>query len=372
MANTTVNNIFFDDFCTLNTHTIDLSVEMTQWAAQICQAVENKQEQWKSFLDALAIAGIDEWLHQSALSLEPNYDRQHPPNRDTRLTVGKYKIGIITLGSITDTQVEIPACKALEQMAHMYLLAEVREEANQVVILAGLRQDQLINWLTAKISDFTLENSTENRADRYQIPISAFEIIPEQVLLHLSCLDAAAVQANKSSTLFNQVSTRVINAKLWLEEQLDQVASDLSWALLPPLIPANGMRPIRTRIEDVMELLSSKGVYFPPESRGASGSVTVGQVVCQLYTWVWPVESFGQSEWSLFVLLAPELSDQLPTGIQLQVSDQNSLLATERLAEASDEAYLYVQAQGTQQETFTVRILLPTGQDYVLPAFSFT
>jgi len=368
MKNTTINNNWLNDFSALDSHTVDLSAEMMKLAAQVCQSVENEQQQWQSFLDALAVAGVEQWLNQGAHSFKTTYNPQHPPNKNINLTVGNYRICVVAISDISNTQVKIPVSQSPAQSAHLYLLAEVREEVNQVVILAGLQQKQL---MVLKKTEPNSDTPAAKDDVFYSIPVAAFEIEPEQILLYLTCLEPVAFQGVNQSNPFNDVSTHVINAGLWLQDQLDQVATGLNWALLPPLVPANSMRPIKTTIETVIELLSSKDVFFPPEARGASGSLTVGQVVCQLYTWVWPVEHCSQSEWSLFILLAPELSDGLPAGIQLQVSDQQGVIATEHLAEASDETYLYVQAQGTQEETFSISITLPTGEDYTLPAFGF-
>ncbi|MEO1622241.1 MAG: DUF1822 family protein [Cyanobacteria bacterium J06632_3] len=382
MIDATVNADWLENFSTLSIHAVDLPPEVTAEAANTCQDIEDGQTQWQSFLDLLAVAGVEQWLNQGGHTFAIARPKKQPPKASTHFKVGNYRISVISTGSMSDTQIDISVRLDPARQAHLYILAEVREEIDQVLILAGLRQEQLLSWVNSQniTLDITPESdrlSFEARSAKKErlltLPATLFKIEPEQILLQLSCLEPAATPVASVSSEFSDISTRFVNTKRWLQDQLDQILDELNWALLPPLVTSSSLRPVRTTLDTVMEMLLSKDIIFPLEARGAGGTITIGDdVVCQLYTWAWPVENVANPEWSLFVLLAPELSDELPAGIQLQLSDETEVLATECLSAGSDETYLYVQAQGSQDETFTVRVVSPSGENYSLPAFSFT
>lgn len=352
MTTTTVNAFF-----PLSANTVDLSETATQWAARISQPTVNPDEQWEGFIQAIAIAGFKQWLGEGSLSLNATYAEEHVPNTGINLQVEGYQICVIA-SNLGGEEVSID----LAETPHLYVLVAVREEANQVDIIGALDHKRLVQFASA------------NQATTYQVPTMLFTIEPEQMLLYFSCLEPDSVVSRvaiSSNTRREMVADQAINVGLWLQDQVDELAAQLSWRLLPPPVAISAMRPVRRPVEAVVDALSVQGVQLPTEARGASGLVNIDAFTGQLYAWAWPLTVEDQVEWRLLLLLGPALGQVLPAGVQLQVSDSRSVLVQESLSVTSVDAYLYTQVQGTQAEKFWLRIILPGGAERTLPAFEF-
>ncbi|EDX83714.1 hypothetical protein S7335_1411 [Synechococcus sp. PCC 7335] len=380
----------------LNTNTVELLDTSIALANQLAQTVTGQSTQprteWDATLKALAIAGFEQWLKEGATSLAIT----HPPINTTStepevdlsadLVVGSYRLCILAMGSLSDDQVEIFLAEAdtaradtvIDAIAHLYVMVEVQEEINQVCILAGLRREQLLQRI-----DIQRLQQAHISAEPLVVPISYFDVEPEQILLYLSCLEPVEVTAEEAIRVAEQVNPigetlrrpgaiitdNLINTGAWLQGQLDAATELLQWTLLPPLSAA--MRPVRESVDTVLQTLATQGIRLPEAARGVCGPISVGACICQLYAWVWPVETADELEWMLFLLLGPQIGETLPMGIQLQVSDRTDVLVREVLAQSSSEAYLYTQVQGSQQEQFKVSVTLPDGLEITLPVFGF-
>lgn len=378
MTATILDPGYFDDVAPLDANTVDLLDEATVQAVQLSQ-------DWESLLKALAIAGFEQWLAEGAASLTATRTAVNL-GRAGDVMVGNYRLGVLAMGGSGAAQVEICLDESADTwedaIAHLYVLVEVREEVNQVSILAGLRPEQLLQ----RVGIERLRQAHASGEPLY-IPVSHFEVEPEQILLYLSCLEPAeatvreasveAIQTNLLSetateiisSISDSLLASVINASSWVQDQLDVVTERLEWTLLPPL--SSAMRSVRGTVDTVLETLASRGISLPDAARGAGGPIRVGTYIYQTYAWAWPVETEGEIEWSLFLLLGPQVGEILPEGTQLRVSDRTEVLALEVLSQSSTDAYLYTQVQGSQQEQFRVSIILPDGMEITLPTFEF-
>jgi hypothetical protein len=387
-ANVNAMSDFFDpidfEFTPLRTTTVTLSTEAVGWAAQRSQQVPDGA-QWSTFLRAMALQGLQQWLEAGALDLALYYDRQQPPTPGINGRLGDYRLCLVAQGSLSDHDVAIPAATVQDDtnFAHLYILAEVQEELDQVTILAGLRRDRLLTQRQ------TL-GLTPQADGTYRIPVTAFDSTPEDVLLYLTCLNpaqisgpqvsgaaiAAAAPIAVAQTRPQPVQTRdPINVGRWLLDQLDAIADGLAWILMPPLAPANAIRSLRSpveQLEDILRQLQPAGVTIPPAARGAYTDLqpTLG-LPFRLYALTWTLVEPNPPEWTLFLFLGPVPGEQLPPGTRLIVRDATTILAEQTLASGNEGRFLYVQAIGTWDEAFTATVELPNGSSLNWPPFVF-
>ncbi len=363
----------FDDFIPVATETIMLTDRSTQWAQSVCRDITDTDEQWHSFLRALAIAGFEQWLNQSNNQLPITYAQDIAPGINANLQVGDFRLCILPMGVLQDDPMMIPATAVQGQdKAHLYVLVEVHEEVDQVLVAAGLRHDQLKKYI---------EQNLQPEAKNYGVPVSQFTVSPEKLLLYLSCLQPEAIiptvveDGKTIASSIKSAAARVINTGKWLQGQLDAVADELTWQLVPVLSPSYGFRtmgktdtPIE-KLSKIVEGLNNRGVEIPTDATGAYGPVTVGDMTCQVYSLVWALPD--TKEWSLFMLLGPVDDQRLPVGTELQVSDENTVLSRRDVSHDAMTTYLYTQAFGTLDEQFTVAISSPNGETLILPPFRF-
>ena len=373
MMTTTADPTLFDDSA-FSDNTVTLCETAVAWAIEMQKDIVDLETQWQTFIRALAVAGFEQWLNEGAVDWGSFCVRSHPPAKGINFKVNGYRLSILPTGTLSEGAVEVVVSHA--QSAHLYILIEVQEEANQIQLIGGLRHDQLQPLLSNAAS-----TTSSNGEQVLHVPVAYFTASPEQILLQLSCLTPAettesAAHVNSAAPATNAlptqaISTNVINVRQWLQNRVETLSEHLSWVLLPPVSLAAEMRPVRTPVERILETLSLQGIRLPAQAGGATSPVRIGQLTCQLYAWAWPVESSETPEWSLFLLLGPCESAALPIGTTLQVSDCEGTLAQARLSDTSASSYLYTQVQGTWPERFWARIILPNGSEAMLPAFCF-
>ncbi|MEL6556194.1 MAG: DUF1822 family protein, partial [Cyanobacteria bacterium J06621_11] len=318
----------FDSLLPILTNTVELTESSLQWATDLSSSIpDNSSEsvglqQWQRFLEGLAIAGFRQWLNEGAIALPNDHI---PPTRLSdqsvvnefianqsvaNFSVGSYRLHIAAINTLSADALEVPVASANSEfesaLADLYVIADVREEIDQVHIIAGLWREQLIQ---------SLGLSLEQRSQTISIPLSAFTVEPEHMLLCLSCLEPVPVAVTSrasamatAQTAVDGVIGNVINARDWLQGQVDAVVEQMRWTLLPPISPA--MRPVRDTVDAALEALALQGVQLPLQARGIGGPISLGSQVCQVYTWAWPIE-VGSSEMSLSEsdLNEPDLSE---------------------------------------------------------------
>lgn len=357
--------------------TVTLSREAMSWAVQMGQQVSDGT-QWPTFLRSLALRGLQQWLESGALDLALYYDAQQPPTSGINGRVGDYRLCLVAQGSLSDDEVAIPAATVDDPtgFAHLYILAEVQEEVDQVTILAGLRRDRLLT------QQQTLGLAPQSDGT-YRLPIHCFDTSPEDLLLYLTCLNPAQISGPEPApvaAVLPQTSPQPaqthdpINVGRWLLNQLDAVADGLAWTLMPPLAPATAMRSMSTpveQLEDILRQLQPTGVTIPPTARGAYTNLQTMGLPFRLYALTWTLVEPHPPEWTLFLFLGPAPGEQLPPGTRLIVRDATSVLAEQTLRQGNEGGFLYAQAIGTWNEAFTATVELPNGNTLNWPPFVF-
>ncbi|MBD2110329.1 MULTISPECIES: DUF1822 family protein [Cyanophyceae] len=372
------------EFDPLRSTTVTLPSEAVTWAVQIAQRVPDSTQQWSTFLRAMALQGLQQWLESGAVDLALNYDRYQPPDLEIAGRVGNYRLCLVAQGSLSEEVITIPTATLddASEFAHLYILAEVQEEVNQVTILAGLRRDRLLAQRRT-LGLVSQPNGT------YRIPIHCFNTTPEDLLLYLTCLNPAQISGPQVSgtetataPLFTVPQTSPlptqtrdsINVGRWLLNQLDAVADSLAWTLMPPLAPATALRSMRTpveQLEDILRDLRPTGVTIPPNARGAYTDLQTMGLPFRLYALTWTLVEPHPPEWTLFLFLGPAPGEQLPPGTRLIMRDATAVLAEQTLAQGNKSGFLYAQAIGTWDEAFTATVELPNGNTLNWPPFVF-
>lgn len=367
--NTTLDDTAWDDLEPLTAETITLSEATIAEAAQAAQTLTNPEDQWSAFLQALALAGFDQWLgagpgHPTIEKIE--YDQRRSPAWGVNRVVNHHRLCIVALGSLGEDRVTLPSAALWgDQAAHVYLLLEVQEEANQVRVVAGLGQEQLrAHWSAGPPVN----------AGSHDIPLTWFTLTPEQVLLYLSCLKPAATLTpappGVSATPARMI-TGPMNVGRWLQNQLDEVATQWAWVLLPPLSPAPLLRSATKELEEIASALTKQGVTLPLGVRSAYTDLQLADFALRLYALVWPLGTPEVSEWSLLVCLGPTPGQTLPAGITLRVGDGDQPIVEQTLSPQAEATFLYGQVLGAWSEQFWVEISLPDGPLLRLPPFGF-
>ncbi|HEY9619955.1 MAG TPA: DUF1822 family protein [Crinalium sp.] len=398
------SNLLFDSE-SLPIQSISLSAAQIERAIQLSQLATDEAAQWQTYLNTLGLLGFQDWLSERAPDLSIPFPIAAQLSGTTyTLEVGAFKLCLIVMGNLSDTVVSVPveAIASSTQAAHLYVILEVQEEQEQMSVKACLRADRL----TQQQQTHPLQPDSDGT---YSLPLDWFESEPDNLLLYLRCLEpgtlplgitastpqttvqptpelsstASPSPASSPSPLPSPSSqsptTSLINAALWLRDQLDTVAQELSWVLLPPPV-ASAMRSAPTasadtttdRFEQMVRELNRAGLDLPPHARGAFRDLQWGSITVRLYAIIWALPlADDQPEWTLLTVIGTPSGDRVPTGTRLQIQDQDQVLVERTATSTTQDAYLYGRVIGTWSEQFWVTVDMANGATITLPAFSF-
>ena len=224
------------DFEAFTDEAIELSLESINKAVEFSLKIPNEQQQWRTYLNILALDAFEEWLSARASELTINREDStilHPEMANVidgvcNLQVEQFKICLITTGSFTDEEVSLP--KAVvdlpEFIAHFYVIIEVQEEQGTAIVQSFLSYEQLVHQCSrAKLEadeDWT-----------YQVPLNWFEANPDHLLLFLRSLKtmeiALPVISNNRLVQLAEIRTKLSVKLPELQSKDSQLSQVLTW-----------------------------------------------------------------------------------------------------------------------------------------------
>jgi Protein of unknown function (DUF1822) len=355
---------------------IALTYEQVTQARQHCQSIPDPAQQWQTYLNALALFGFEQWLHQRASDILINSSQHSMVYASEVLpviynvTINDFKVCLVPVESYPD-EVELPSIvmTSPELASHFYVTVAIYEEQSQVVVDRFLRYDQLTTQLRSQRPD------TDGL---YTLSISHFEPDLDRLLLYLRCSQPAAISLPTTQQSPATPHSPLINVRRWLQNELGELAQQLAWVLMPPLALENAMRstarvvnqPIpQESFENVIKQLMRDGMTLPADARVAYQDLNVGQVAARLYAIAGTLPPAPTPEWTLLIILGPRSQTLLPCDTQLRIAASNTLLTQQILTEQDN--YLYAKVIGTLEEQFEVTITVPDSDPVTLPPFAF-
>jgi hypothetical protein len=383
----------FFEFNALRPTTVTLSEAEIDWAIQAGQAIApDPVQQWQGFLAAMGLKGFQRWLESGALDIALYHDAQPFIPGGVQCQVRDLRLCLAVQGSVSDAEISIPATTLTsERFAHLYVLVEVEDETNQVTILKGLRRDRLLAYQQQRQRE-------PLSSGMVTLPVTWFDTTPEDILLYLNYLNpemlnpeisepTSVASLTPSSTDLSPTrsdpdrpanlapagSGALINVGRWLRDQIDTVADELAWTLMPPLAPGNALMGLRSPTETLEDILTELApqVAVPETARGAYTDFQPYGLPFRLYALTWTLFESDEPEWSLLLCLGPQNGGHLPPGTHLIVRDQTSVLVDQVLTAEAESTYLYAQVIGHWDEQFTASVQLPNGSTLNWPPFAF-
>lgn len=329
-------------------------------AAKICKQVTGEVYQWQTYLNVLALRAFKRWLSERVADIRINCDNcsaLKPKYANLieavcNLKMGEFNLCLIAKESVWDEVVSVPkaAVDLPEFAAHFYVVMEVQEEEEQVIIRGFLRHDQLVHYQQSV-------NLQVEQDWSYQLPLSLFNEEPDYLLhywrwLELTAIDlpvdseysvipslkpdeflkrllsglkspqqrlwqivtweqgkiilqspelvdllyqwqteqATQEQTERLATRIGEVLTLLsqlpVNVALWLQDRIDDSARSLGWERPSPLKPANGWRSTRP-FDLAIAQLKNRGVKIPDDARGSCRAIELDGTPIEIFAGTW-------------------------------------------------------------------------------------
>jgi hypothetical protein len=171
--------------------------------------------------------------------------------------------------------------------------------------------------------------------------------------------------------LFKLLTQPAINVGRWLWDELDELAAELSWQLLPNIAPIPALRSPVEEFQVITNQLQSRGLEIPSQARGAYHDLLLAGFPLRLYAVTWPILSESDPSWTLLLVLGTSVQNSLPADLKLRVSDQTSILIEQGINPQQGDSYLFTRVVGSWDEKFLVSVSLVDGVELTLPPFTF-
>ncbi|AUT02645.1 hypothetical protein CLI64_20850 [Nostoc sp. CENA543] len=350
------------------------------------------------------------------------------------LQIGEFKLCLLTTTSLTDNQVILPRAVVdlPEYIAHFYVLLEVLEEQDAVTISSYLTYSELrdnclkttlkptsdwnyhipINWFVSEPDRLLLylhclepaaitlpqpnnkntqvlakiQNELLNLLPQLQSPeIELWQILTwEQgmaVIAHPELLTWVYnlpqkphhdSSQNSLKDLLKLLTQPALNVGRWLWDELDELAQEFAWQLLPVVTPAAAMRSPTEEFTAIVTQLQQRNIEIPMQARGAYQDFLLTGIPLRLYAVAWHLLSESDPHlWTLLLVLGTASHQTLPVHLKLRVSDQTGVLVEKGINPQQGEAYLFTRVVGNWDEKFLVTVSLIDGVEVNLPPFTF-
>ncbi len=236
-----VNNFIEDsdnlllDFETRSVDAISLKESQIQEAAAISSTILNPEDQWQTYLEALAQFGFESWLEARDSQLlvnstncsltQPRYANVIPGVFN--LEIAQFKICILTPGLMLDETITIPRAvlDLPEYVAHFYIVVEVDEEREETTVNSFIPYDELKQHQQSA-------NLQPDSDWNYELPAAWFNGEPDKLLLCLRCLEPIAIvlpTVPERLTEISKLQTELESLIPQLQSQTSSLSEILTW-----------------------------------------------------------------------------------------------------------------------------------------------
>lgn len=238
------------DFRLLSPEVIEIETEDFELAKEISGKVAVEAHQWQSYLNALALVSFEKWLieRMPGKIVEPDITKI---DKVGYLNAKGFKFCLIATEQLLDEIANLPedVTSNFELVAHFYVLLEVLEEEEEVIVRGFIRADELVNYLSRG-------NVQPQLSGIYEIPLSAFDAEPNHLLSYCRLLEPSAIPLpcaeveNSATPSLTEAAEQLseylqeTRAKLgqWLEGIFDSTWQTIDTLISPEAMVAFGMR----------------------------------------------------------------------------------------------------------------------------------
>ncbi|MEC4817790.1 MAG: DUF1822 family protein, partial [Scytonema sp. PMC 1069.18] len=239
------------------------------------------------------------------------------------------------------------------------IIVGVEDELEVAAIRGFSRYDELKNITSQKsvLSD-----------GNYEVSLVNFHQKTDDLLLYLRCLSPLDIPLPTISDNHNDYlqdvikifTQKAVNTGLWIQNQLDEVAEELSWKLLSAPSPLRKYEV--TAGKDLDSILREIDVEIPERAARSYRDITLAETKLRLYALTWCLPE-TDGDWSLLIILGAIPGSNPPSGVKLRISDSTEVLDEEVLETDSNSDNLYTQIVGAKQEKFLVTVTSADGTE---------
>lgn len=219
---------------------IDLDPEYFRQAKEISDKVTGEAHQWQTYLNVLALQGFEQWLSERIPG--KTISRENCGIEQVfYLKLGDCKLCLIAKEHLLDEVVNFPqALFQPESAAHFYVLLEVLEEEEQVIVRGFLRNEQLINY----------QNQFDLQSQGWcELPLSLFDSSANRLLYYCRFYAKTAISIPVTSVETKTEVEYLKETRTKLSQWFQEIV-DSSWEAIDTLINPEANLAWNTRMTE--------------------------------------------------------------------------------------------------------------------------
>ncbi|MDJ0531939.1 MAG: DUF1822 family protein [Xenococcaceae cyanobacterium MO_207.B15] len=241
------DNLLLDFETASSSSAISFEESQIQQAAAISSHIIAPENQWLTYLQALAWLGFESWLQarDSKLSLnsvncsltQPSYANFIPGVFN--LEVNQFKVCLLTPGVMLDEVLTIPRAilDLPEYIAHFYVLVAVDEEREEATVTSFIPYDEL----KQRQQSVNLQPDSDWN---YELPMAWLNPEPDKLLLYLRCLEPSAIvlpTVTGRLTNIANLQTELESLIPLLESEATSLQEILTWEQAIPILTSSAL-----------------------------------------------------------------------------------------------------------------------------------
>ncbi|MCP6761971.1 MAG: DUF1822 family protein [Fischerella sp. CENA71] len=310
------------------------------------QKMTNASDSWQVYLNTLALLAFEVWLRDRLPDQVISLDISANATAGN-LKVGEYKFCAIATEHLLDEIVNIPQ-ELIEQpqlVAHFFVLLEVLEEEEEVVIRGFLPYKQLIEIksnLELPVSD-----------GFYQLPLSIFDLEPNHLLFYHHYVQTSEFAVTVTDSQVNQVNENLsknlhsttIKLSQWLQGVIDE-----GWQIIDSL--ANPELSLDFSTRNVEQGIKRAKII--------DLGIDLGDKKFALLINIFPeIDAENQDKFSVLAQLYPMNGERfLPQDLKLTLLSKAGKILQEVTARIQDNYIQLKLFKGEQGKKFSIQISL--------------
>ena len=348
------------------TETLTLELEQQQQALDMANQMAEKPGTLAIYLQCLALLVFEDWLEKREPSLRVERAANVLVNSGLsqaiakvinpvcHLQIGDFKICLIPTFEFSDPFVTMPeGIVTIPQFtAHFYVVIAIDDDLG----IAGIKGVNRYDNLVKIISNLVVESD-----HNYEVPLSRFTMTGDELILDLQCLSPQEIPLPEiphpsqyyTKDVIEILSQRAIDVGQWLYNQIDDLAQELSWQLLPA--PSPQLRFSRNPAQELAEIITIIDIEIPAAAVRSYREFQLAGIPLRLYAVTWQLpQSEPEGDWTILLILGASPGNTPPLGIKLRITDYTMVLDQQELSTNND--YLFTQFVGANHEKFLATI----------------
>ena len=318
-----------------------LEPEYFEVAKELSDKVRSESRQWQTYLSALAVQSFEQWLRCRLPKQTVNRDEI---GTVSYLKVGEFKLCIIVAEHFLDEVVSVPqdVIASGEKTSDFYVVLEVLEEEEQVIIRGFLRYEQ-INYYQSLLNLPFLPDAC------YQLPLSLFDAEPHHLLLYCRYLASAAVTrpvvlgaAKVEADLSGSLNKNRTHLTQWFQGIFEE-----TWLSIDALIHPEVNLSLNTRSVDLVALKRGKLIDLKMQLDSHSLALLVS------------IARGEQDQLGVCIQLCPTGGNKyLPSNLKLILLSKSGKLLQEVTSRSYDNYIQLKSFKGEAGKYFTIEVCL--------------